>query len=134
MLTLASVWTFLSGAKRWLTAETSKAILTAIGVVGLALAVYAGIAAIYGAGGAASEARVNWKWLYEITQANEKHAKQAAEVSARAAAAAEDELVRVKSELEKMREARLTLEHELSVLKDNPQIYTRDERRRLFPR
>lgn len=129
---MLAILTFLAGAKRWLTKETAHAVATASGVVVVAIAVFGAVAAIYGAGGAASEARVNWRWLYKITQANAKHAKEEAEVNARAAAAAAEELGRVMSELDAVRDARLALEREIAALKDNPQIYSLDERRRLF--
>lgn len=135
MLSLfASAVTFLGGAKRWLRKETAAALGSVLGAALLAGLVVLGGYMIYGAGKNGAEARVNWRWMYRIAQTNKKAAEEDAARAQRVLEVTQTELTKAQQELRDAQEARVELERELADMKDNPILYTRDERRRLFKR
>lgn len=132
MLISTNILTFLAGARRWFHKGTAIAAAAALGAVVLLLAGWVAVAAIYGAGGAASEAKVNWRWLQQLTAQNLKRAQEQARAQAAAAAAANAALEATREELRTQAERRIGLERALAALKDNPELYTLEERMRFF--
>lgn len=130
----SSIVTFLGGARRWLRKETAAALGSVIGAALLAGVVVLGIYMIYGAGKIGAEAKTNWRWLYRISQTNRKAAEAEAERVQRVLEVTRTELNKAQDELRDAQEARVQLEAELAKMQDNPVIYSRDERRRLFKR
>ena len=127
---LAGALGLFGGAQRWINAETGKAVCIAI----VSVSVLLGCVLIFRAGGTGREATVNWRWLQRITAANLKTAeRQAADQKAIAEASSAAE-IKALAELRAALESKADLERELAKLKDNPIVYTRDERRRLFAR
>lgn len=116
------------GAKRWLNGEALKALSFAIAAV----CILVGCALLYGAGGSATEAKVNWRWLNKINAANAENANARAASEARMKQAAEHERDVALQELKAVADSKADLEAELATLKDNPVVFTRDERRRLY--
>lgn len=132
MLILSNILNFISGARRWFNRQAVHGLAAVGGVLALAVVFGLGSVLIYGAGGAAKEAVVNWRWLYKLSRASEANAKINAEKQRRAAQAAASELSRAREALRSATEARIQLERELAAMKSNPQLYTFDERKRLF--
>lgn len=135
MFSVAGAIAFLANAKRWLTKETAAALGSMVVISVAVVAVVAGLTMLYGAGGAASEARVNWRWLYQLNTVSRKHAEDEAARNKRIADAASTELAKVSMDLRAATDARIALEREIAALKDGKRIiYSLDERRRLFKR
>lgn len=129
---LTAIFGFLANARRWFNREAAAAVGGTIAAIVLALALALGVVAIYGAGGAAKEAVVNWRWLHSLSQSNLRHTVEQAARARRSAQAANEELARARTALDASNEARVALEQELGALKDNPIIYSLEERERLF--
>lgn len=128
MFSATAIWAFLGGAKRWFTKEAGAAALVAVAV----LAVIIGLACIRSDIKSGAEARVNWKWLTQLSELKRKRAERNAEINRNVAAAAAAERDAALKNLKDALESKTRLEAELATLKDNPVLYTRDERRRLF--
>lgn len=127
---VAGAFGLFGGAKRWLNGEAGKALGFAI----VAVCVLAGCVLLYGAGGAGREAKVNWRWLQQITAINRDRALKDAANQREIAEASSEAERKALAELRAALESKADLERELAKLKDNPVVYTRDERRRLFAR
>jgi uncharacterized protein HemX len=129
MITGAGLMAALAGARRWLNAEAGKALMVAI----VAVAVLIGAVMIYGAGGSATEAKVNWRWLQQITNANRlKAERRAADMAARAEKSAEAQQ-RAERERDAALERATALERDLAALgAADAIVISREERRRLF--
>lgn len=125
---MTAIWAFLGGAKRWFTKEAATAALVAVAV----LAVIIGLACIRSDIKSGAEARVNWKWLTQLSEIKRKSAERSAEqqrnIAIAATAAREAALINLKDALESKAE----LEAALAAMKENPELYSRDERRRYF--
>lgn len=128
MFEIATIWSFLSGAKRWFTKETLLAVVASI----VALAIVIGFACIFSDIKSGAEARVNWKWLTQLSEIKRKSAERNEKRQKAIAEATAIERDMAIATLKETLESKATLEAELAKLKDNPVVYTRDERRRLF--
>ena len=116
-----------SGAGRWLNAETAKALSIAI----VATAVLLGCVMLFRAGGSGREAKVNWRWLQQITALNLKRAKKQAADNAAMAQATDAERARIAADHRLTIEHVAALERQLAAYKDNPVAYPRDLARSL---
>lgn len=128
MISITGIVAFFSGAKRWFTKEAATAAIVAIAI----LAVVIGLACIRSDIKSGAEARVNWKWLTQLSELKRKRAEQTAQINKNIALAAAAERDAALINLKDALESKAQLEAELATLKDNPVLYTRDERRRLF--
>lgn len=128
-MTWAGVVAGFRGAGRWLNAEAGKALMVAI----VAVAVLIGAVMIYGAGGSATEAKVNWRWLQQVANANRvKAERRAADMAAMAEKSAEAQQ-RAERERDAALERATALERDLAALgAADAIVISRDERRRLF--
>lgn len=130
MVSMAGVLAFLGGAKRWCNPETFKA----LGVAIAAVCLLTGAVLLFGAGGAGREAKVNWRWLQKLTAINQKRAIAQMELANEVASAANQARLNAEFERNQATFRAIALEQEIAKLKNDPEIYTRDERRRLFKR
>lgn len=127
---LATVPAWFSGAKRWFNGEALKSVSIALAAVVALL----GFVLLYLAGGSATEAKVNWRWLHQIATSNVQRAERVARHNKAVADAASLERDTALETLKAVMDSKAKLEAELATLKENPTVFTRDERRRLFKR
>lgn len=126
---LPALGAILGGARRWLNKEA----LMAVAVSVAAIVAVVGLAMLYRAGGSATEAKVNWRWLQQITAQKERLAqRRAADMAARAEKSAEAQ-ERAERERDAAIDRAAALERELAKLgAADAVVISREERRRLF--
>lgn len=130
MLSFAAIAAFFSGAKRWFNREA----IFALAIGAAVLAVVLGVAAVHGAGKSAGGAAAKAGWLSKINAWNVMQAQRRARMAAQAAEAEAQAREVAEKALEAERVWRLALEAELAKVKDDPEIFSADERRKLFRR
>ena len=128
ILTYTVAW-WIAGAKRWLNPEAAKAL--AIAIVGVCVVV--GAVLLYGAGGSSGAAKRDAAWLTRFNAGMASVYQRRTAQAERAAQAASVERERYESERDDAIERVAKLERDLAAMKDNPIVFTRDERRAVMP-